>query len=79
MDAVTFVNEVHQFGDRAEALRTVEAADGDLLFMYHETEFDEVLGRYVGSAVGHAQSTQNSLWHRDIEKLRGGSRPGVLC
>ena len=49
MGAVTFVNEVSQFGHRAQALRTVEAADGDLLFMYHETEFDEVLGRYVGT------------------------------
>lgn len=49
MGAVTFVNYVRRLGNRAEAMRTVEAADGDLLFMVQETEFDETLGRYVGT------------------------------
>ena len=49
MGAVTFVNEVKRMGDRAIALRTIEAADGDLLYLYHETEYDEILGRYVGT------------------------------
>jgi hypothetical protein len=49
MGAVTFVNYVRRLGNRAKAMRTVEAADGDLLFMAQETEFDETLGRYVGT------------------------------
>ncbi|MHC4402897.1 MAG: hypothetical protein ACYTG0_24825 [Planctomycetota bacterium] len=49
MGTVTFVNYVRRFGDRAVAMRTIEAADGDQLFLYHDTEFDETLRRYVGT------------------------------
>lgn len=49
MGAVTFVVEVKHYGDRAESWRTIEAADGDLLFLYSETQYDDDLGRFVGT------------------------------
>ena len=49
MGDVTFVIEVKRHGDRYVSWRTIEAANGDLLFLYNETVYDPDVGRAVGT------------------------------
>jgi hypothetical protein len=48
MGDVTFVIEVKKTGDRYESWRTIEAADGDLLFIHAEAVYDLEIGQAVG-------------------------------
>ena len=79
MGNVTFVNQVSGFGMRAASVRTIKAANGDLLVLAHQSEYNPDTQRYVGTfeiigGTGRFENATGGGFH-----IQGEGSSGTIC
>jgi hypothetical protein len=79
MGNVTFVNQVSGFGMQAASLRTIKAANGDLLILSHQSEYNLDTQHYEGvfeivGGTGRFENATGGGIH-----IQGVGSTGTIC
>jgi hypothetical protein len=79
MGNVTFVNQVSGFGMRAASVRVIKAANGDLLVLSHQSEYNPDAQRFEGTfeIIGGTGRFENATGGGD--HIQGEGSIGTIC